>query len=224
MRAASLLSLSTLTATLLLQACGDSSNDHSSPATTLPEYVPIAVRQEWLRVISPPQGFTAVLFWGTAIHDTRQTGASQIEIDWQRLTCRVGTNDVLVDENQFDSQVSGGLCTKSPWCPANLGGLPYSASASTSTATMVTSSQPNYAFHWWGTYGSAGRPSIPAGASRCWVEARVRITGPALVQVGFDWYPQRTGDGGAAGGVVEGAVSNWARSSADWQVMSVGRP
>lgn len=215
----------------LVAGCGgdEPSRQTDNPTMTalpsIPDYVPPAVRQEWLRALSPPPGMTAVLFWGVAIHDTRQVGTSEVLIDWQRMVCRVGERDVEVDRNDFDRSVSGGLCAKRPWCADMSGSLPATIDAARGVAILRPASSPEQVFHWWGTYAwPEGRPAIPAGASRCWTEARVKVTGPALVQIGFDWYPGRTGAGGASGGVVEGAVSNWISASGDWQKTSVAAP
>jgi len=210
-----------------LAGCGgnEEGSDRSANTLSVPDYVPSAVRQEWLRVLSPPPGATAVLFWGVALHDTRGAGTSEVLVDWERLLCRVGTQDIEVDRNDFGQNMPGGLCLKRPWCADMVDGLPVSIDTLHGAAVLQPALRPDHVFHWWGTYAwPEGRPAIPMGATRCWVEARVKITGPALVQIGFDWYPSRTGAGGAAGGVVEGAVSNWIGASNEWQVLSVGRP
>ncbi len=215
-----------LALTVAASGCGGgTSTETSSENVSVPEYVPPTVRQEWLRVLSPPVGTSAVLFWGLAIHDTRATGVSEVLVDWERLVCRVGTQDIEVDRNDYGSSMPGGLCPKRPWCADIVDGLPVTVDAARGIAVLTPSSRTEHVFHWWGSYDwPIGRPAIPSGASRCWVEARVKIIGPAMVQIGFDWYPSRTGAGGAAGGVIEGAVSNWAGTGSDWQIVSVGSP
>ncbi len=84
------------------------------------------------------------------------------------------------------------------------------------------SERPKSVYHWW----NCRRAGVAPRASRVWAEARVRIHGGAAVQLGIDYW--RDADAQCGGYNVnnrEAGASRWHfDDSADWQVMSVGRP
>jgi hypothetical protein len=91
-----------------------------------------------------------------------------------------------------------------------------------SALVVEPSSSPNRVFHWWNT----SRSLIPAGTTRVWFEARVRVIGGAGVQAGIDYWRDLTSPyAGPMSITQEAGASDWfGNVTADWQTISVGRP
>ena len=79
--------------------------------------------------------------------------------------------------------------------------------------TTIPSKHPDYATQIWNA--KPGR--VPAGATKVWVEARLRVKGSGLAHIGFDWY-------GPKGYVTNGGYSGFQIFAApDWQVVTFGK-
>lgn len=172
----------------------------------------------------PPEGFSAGLAWMQAIHDNRYSEESTIEIDYFRFYAHMEDgDDLLLATNECsNNNFEGGLYSRDPWFGTDFHTpINYELDSVNGFIIIKPSEHPDNIMHWWNNQWP--RASIPAGAESCWVEARIRITGPALVQAGMDyWKTPTAGYAGYNVNNIEGGVSDWALESDDWQIVRVG--
>ncbi len=186
--------------------------------STIPPEVPH--KEGYVTYLLPPDGFTAGLAWMQAIHDTNRPGPSTVEVDWMRFYCIVNGDDVLLASDEYDnSKIGGGLYTPFPEF-SYYGDIPAQFNLSKRHAVLTISEQPYYLWHWWNFLWP--RASIPVDAERCFMEARVRIQGPAMVQAGLDYWrePDSEWDGTNVNNI-EAGVSDWFFESDGWHLISI---
>jgi hypothetical protein len=171
-----------------------------------------------------PPGFTAALGWMQAIDIRGQGAPSTVEIDWMRLHAIVNGVDTIIMVEEFSIRTSAmdyfGLYGRSPWFAGDrLGAMPFTVN--NGAMTMEPGTISDRVFHWW-----TPRVTIPAGATRVWFEARIRVTGGAGVQCGIDfWRDVNAPYAGPNVNNVESGASDWfGDSTSDWQNIAVGRP
>jgi hypothetical protein len=179
----------------------------------------------YYRYALPPSGFTAVVGFMHAIDIDGTGAASKVEVDWIQLYATINSVDVLILEDKYDSYTSAmdwyGLYQRNPWYDGDrLAAMPWALE--NGSLVLEPSLYPQLIFHWWNT----ARSSIPAGASRVWFQARVRITGGAGVQTGIDYWKDLTATyAGPDANNREAGASDWfGNSTADWQIITVGKP
>jgi hypothetical protein len=178
-----------------------------------------------IRLSSPPSEFRGANAWLIAIHDTRLPELSLVEIDYLRLFVRIEGKDILVASNEYDGSPGGGmLFSRQPWFGA-VKNREFQVAQLPGSVIIHPSRFPDELYHLW-IASSPSNPQIPAGADLLWMEARVRIEGPALVQGGIDFYrdvrpPDLIAEPGS---MREGGASHWFCAAPDWQVVSLGKP
>lgn len=207
----------------MMIGCGGSDQVDSKGDSRIPPEVPI--REARYDYPTPPNGFLAAVGWMQCIHDDRLDGSSKVEVDWMRLhaTLDDGIKVVLKSDDFFAStspMTYYGLYQRIPWYAGDkLENMPWTID--NGCLVIEPSNRSDRIFHWWNT----SRSLVPPGVRRVWFEARVRITGPALVQTGVDYWKDLTiGYGGTDINNTEAGVSDWYFASAEWQIIRVGEP
>ncbi len=192
--------------------------------TPVPVSIPPEVAHEtgYVAYLLPPAGFTAGLGWLQAIHDVNRPGPSSVEVDWMRLYCVVNGQDVLIESDEYDdAEIGGGLYTRYPWFETGFyEDISADFNLTKGYAVLTISDYPDNVWHWWNTQWP--RALIPAAAERCFMEALVRIQGPALVQAGLDYWrePDSVWEGTNVNNV-EAGISDWLSESDQWQLISI---
>lgn len=182
-------------------------------------------KSSYFRYPTPPAGYPAVVGLMHAI-DINGTGTpSKVEVDWMRLYGTVNGQTTLLYEDTFDTHTSlmdwYGLYSRNPWYAGDkLASMPFVIQ--NSSLIIEPSLIPNRIYHWWNT----SRVLIPAGTTRVWLEAKVRITGGAGVQAGLDyWVSTSASWNGTDVNNTEAGASNWyGNSTTDWQIITIGKP
>jgi hypothetical protein len=174
----------------------------------------------------PPSNFSSARLWGIAIADTRVPGheSAQVEIAWTRLTCRVDGRELVLNEDK--GQVRGGLYLRQPWFASDAHDpLPLAYDLRNHSVVLAVGQRADRVWHFW---SPSPRAALPAGKLEgCTVQARVRISPGALLQMGMDYWRSPTIPYGAGGNNHEAGASNWYFPSAQWQEASftdVGGP
>nr|WP_231848352.1 IPT/TIG domain-containing protein [Gloeobacter violaceus] len=194
-------------------------NDFTVPDAGVPSDVPqrIACVKEPL---TPPDGFTAITYWGQAIVDTSKTGEATVEIDYMKLWCTInGTEKLLADDQ---GSVYGHLYVRSGWYSIReTEPMPYTYNAQNDSVVLKLSQHPDKIFHWYmNTPRASWSPQDTV--SGCRVEGRMKISGPALVQLGADWWVDAYAPwNGAQVNNREMGYTNWYRQSPDWRVIDL---
>ncbi|AGY57151.1 hypothetical protein [Gloeobacter kilaueensis] len=194
-----------------------------SPTFALPDdpKIPDEAWTRWAYVSAPtpPAGYTSATPWGVAVFDTRSPAGSAgvVEVQNLKLTCDVnGVATTLADS--ATSYLGGGLYERDPWfANAESDNLPMPLAQNTSTASwyFAPNTVSDRIWHFW-----AGRAnfSTSASVSNCHVYGKMRATGRALVQLGWDWWSSSTSpDQGYGANNVQGAQSPWIFVSPNWQ-------
>lgn len=183
-------------------------------------------KNETIRQATCPKGFEALIPWAQAVHDTRKGAATEslVEVDYFRMWAVVDNKNQLIcedDYNVFDPQsVWFGLYSRHPWFGTDdHGQMPVVYSSG--YLILYPNTYPENVWHWWVT--KYPRPFVPKGAQRFWVEMKVKITGPALVQIGADFYRTPTSEPNSYN-IKEWGISNWFQESPEWQVITAGTP
>ena len=156
------------------------------------------------------------MFWGIAIADTRVAGYQQatVEIAHTRLTCRVDGRDIILNDDS--GSVRGGLYRRNPWFGTNTHDVMPMKYSPNHSVILDVGTRPNRVWHFW---AASPRQTLPAGKLEgCTVTMRVRISGPALLQVGFDYWRDTTVGYGSGGNNHEAGASGWYLPSAEWQM------
>lgn len=189
----------------------------------IPPEVP--VRQAYYNLPTPPEEFLAAVGTMQAIHDTRFASSSRVEVDWMRLHVILDNgSDVVLKADEFGAYSSAmsyyGLYKRIPWYEGDkLDDIPLSVADG--SLVMEPNLHPDRVFHWWNT----SRGWIPWNARRVWFEARVRVTGPALVQASMDYWKDNTINyEGFNVNNREAGASDWIFEATDWQMVRVGGP
>jgi hypothetical protein len=85
---------------------------------------------------------------------------------------------------------------------------------------LPVSNRRDRVWHLW----NCRRVTIPAGTSRVWSEARLRVTGPAAVEVGVDHFESTSSSVVARQNHAEGSRGRWFFAAADWITIASGKP
>ncbi len=188
----------------------------------VPDYV--AHPEGYVSMLLPPNGFSAATPWFCGIHLDDQDESSYIDLDYMRLYAVIGGQSVLLYSDDYSTagSVSGGLYLKHPWFGSSDfhdDEIPYTAYPDSGFVRLHTSDRNDRVFHLWNRY----RSLVPVNAEKCWVEVNCRITGPAGVQIGMDfWRDLNAPYAGYNVNNVEAGASDWYFQSAYWQIIRFG--
>jgi hypothetical protein len=171
----------------------------------------------------PPEGWRSGTLWVIAVHDTRKEGDSALVIDWARFYCIVNGQPVLMSAETSSNGTGilwSGLWPRNPWCRGSDYQEGIGIDFTGDLALLPLFKRPDKVWHFGGK-----RVVIPKDASRCYSEARFRLTGNALVQLGADfwiddkseWCPDHKCNTAAFG-------SDWFSASDGWRIITVGKP
>lgn len=132
-----------------------------------------------------PADFWAATVWMNIVQHRGIPDWTEVEIDWLRLWARVGGSDVLIAEDDVGGTrgLCGGLFIRDPWFEDNV---------STPLPQTVTATGAILRPHEWKDRVAhpflCSQAAVPQETEYVWAEARVRIDGGGLVQVGSDWW------------------------------------
>lgn len=149
--------------------------------------------------------------WLAAVMDTRRTDPGWVECDWVRL--HIGSATYTTDwTTGWIDGTGGDYGIREGWSPDGFTEQPGAvAKAFDGTSVIVQPSDaPAYAFHWWGMRATTG------GA--CWAEARVRIHGSCVVEIGVDYHTSNSITNNSGSGFI------FHDSTSDWQIIQSGKP
>lgn len=171
----------------------------------------------------PPEGWRSGTLWLIAVHDTRKEGNSSLEIDWARFYCIVNGQPVLMSGDTSSNGTGvywSGSWPRNPWCRGNEDRKDMKIDFTGETAFLPLNERPDRVWHFGGK-----RVVIPEDASRCYSEARLRLTSNALVQLGADfWIDDKSEWCRDHQCNKAGFGSNWFGVSNEWMVISAGKP
>lgn len=179
------------------------------------------------RLLAPPAGFSSALMWMEAIQDLDNPETGVIEVEWMKLLALVDGQVVTISDDQFDEPLGwtpGGLYLRDPWYGIGTPWLNHEWPMEVEWSggkMIIRLEQTNRIYHWW----TPERPLLPAGVDRMWAEARVRISGGAMVGAGIDYW--RTPDAQWAGTEVnnrEAGGTGWYTAWDGWQTISILLP
>jgi hypothetical protein len=199
----------------------------------------------WPNPSQPPNSRTtgpyrAATPWLTMVDDMRAPEPSSVEVDYLRLWAVVGGRDVQVAENGYgDGRFGGTLASRDRWFATRWDGIKQLATVSGGVLRLPLSNASDKAWHVWlvdswpTEAGPHWRHLLPENTERVWVEARVRIRGPAALQLGWDYYRTTNDvgcdvdmDGVQEDGWCEAGKTHWIFESFDgegWQVVTLGK-
>ncbi len=141
--------------------------------------------------------FKAATPWLSMVHDIRASETSWVEVDYLRLGGVVNGVEQVLASNDYNSAaqpVGGSLASRGDWFKVQTNGLASRVSIVNGALHLPLSSVPDSVWHVWleDTWYSGGnvyfRHLFPPGTQRIWVETKVRVHGPAALQVGWDYY------------------------------------
>lgn len=159
--------------------------------------------------------------WFSVVHDTRKGGVSKVEIESIKLFARLNNGqDVLLASDFYDTEWGGKLYIRYPYfeCPLDES-LQWQMPAQLINGKLIFSPSDisNRVWHGWCT---GAWPQVPANTNKLWVEAEIRITGNALMQIGIDIKTnQNTNDGWS-----EYGVSDWFFATSNFQSVYFNKP
>lgn len=183
----------------------------------------VAHKEGYVKYTGISEDYKAGVAWMQTIHNNEKEGNSKVEVDWLKLYARVKGKDIVISYDDFDiEKVCGGLFTRIPWYGIKEEiGEAMPSSFNNGILILKPYERPNKVWHLW----NCNRALFPVETTNIWMEARVRISGPALVQFGIDyWKDLNSPDRGISVNNVEAAVSNWYFEDDNWQVISVSKP
>lgn len=147
---------------------------------------------EFADYIVPPSGYTTATAWMDIVYDDTKTGDAIVQIDWLRIYALVDGEEVLLAGNEYDDNVfDGALFDRYPvwygdWREERDVNdiIPYTFD---SGHVMLPVSQiKDRVWHVWNT--QFPRAKVPPNAQHVWSEARIKVIGSGLAQVGLDFY------------------------------------
>jgi len=175
-----------------------------------------------------PAGFKNLVGMMVAIHDTKKGSSSTVEVDYLRLYAVVNGKEVLLYSDDYESGkfTDGGLYIRYPWFNY---GEPYNGvkdyhenmNAKIKNGSLVFNPSDNTqrVWHWWNGDWS----DCPSNVDHYYVEAKVKITGPAYVHAAIDYWRDRNVDPESQGTDItmhyEAGNSDWYTSSDGWQII-----
>jgi hypothetical protein len=165
-----------------------------------------------------PFGFRGATPWLSIVHQEGQSAASQVEIDYIRLWADIDKGPRIVSANEYENGIFGGqLADRSPWFRE---GSVLAMPAEIRGGVLIIRPSDHRTKVWHPYLELLPRVDINR-ARRVWMEARVRITGPALVQAGLDHWREVGGRHGDR--MLETASGDWACASGVWQSIVLER-
>jgi hypothetical protein len=164
----------------------------------------------------PPFGYKGATPWLTVVHDTRQAGSSTVDIDFIRLWARMGGVTRLVAANEYESDAvfGGELRKRNPWFSGAAESMPGTIEAG--SLRIRPSDRPEMVWH---PYLNRFPRDDISGADSVWMEARIRISGPALVHGGLDYWKELAGASGDP--LAEAGTTDWTCSSGVWHTLTL---
>ena len=163
-----------------------------------------------------PDGFSSVLLWGIAIADMRvpEYASATIEVASTQLSCVADGREVVLNDDR--GKVRGGLYRRNPWFGINdHEPLPMALDPVNHAVILRVGQRPDKVWHFW---PPSPRRTLPPGhLEGCIVEARVKISPGALLQMGMDYWRNPTVGYGPGGNSHEAGASNWYFPSDRWQ-------
>lgn len=159
--------------------------------------------------------------WFAVIHDTKKGGVSKVEIESLKLFARLNNGqDVLLASDFFDTEWGGKLYIRYPYFECSLNeSLQWQMPAQLINGKLIFSPSDitNRVWHGWCT---GAWPQVPTNTNNLWIEAEIRITGNALMQIGVDIKAnQNTNDGWS-----EYGVSDWFFATNNFQTINFNKP
>lgn len=159
--------------------------------------------------------------WFAVVHDTKKGGVSKIEIESLKLYARLNNGqDVPLATDLYDTEWGGKLYIRYPYFECSLDeSLQWQMPAQLINGKLVFSPSDitNRVWHGWCT---GAWPQVPINTNKLWIEAEIKITGNALMQIGVDIKPnQNTNDGWS-----EYGVSDWFFSTSNFQTVYFSKP
>lgn len=176
--------------------------------------------------------FTAATAWLDIVDDQRVQDNSTVEIDYLRVYATVNGRDTLISYDEYgDGVIAGGLYSRAPWFGSQVDQLKPHAIVGNGTATLPLEQCSTCVWHVW--VEDYPRPVLPSGTSRVWVATRFRITGKAVLQLGFDYNRNASDlgcdinlDGVQDVGMCEAGKSRWTFPVVEndgWQTLTLGK-
>jgi hypothetical protein len=176
----------------------------------------VSYKAGYINAVPAPSDFHSAMLWGIAIADTRVAGheSAQVEIARTRLTGRIDSKDIILNDD--GGNVRGGLYRREPWFGTDQHEpMPLSYHPADHTVVLRVGQRPDRVWHFW---SASPRAALPSGQLEgCTVNARVKISPGALLQIGMDYWRSPTVLYGTGGNNHEAGASNWYFSSAEWQ-------
>lgn len=171
-----------------------------------------------------PYGFRGATPWLVAMHDAAHPGAeSRIEIDFIRLWGRVSSVDRVISSNEYeDGRFGGELLLRDSTLGATGEGLP-----GTIVDGVLVIRPSDRKDRVWHPYLDLLPRADISGYTEVRLEIRYRITGPALLQAGLDYWKYVDGTSGHVVAdkrrLEEAAVTDWKCTSGAWQTARLER-
>lgn len=174
-----------------------------------------------------------ILACGSVIHDLEKpTEKSLVEIDYLVLKAKINGKYEEISRNDyngtgvFDLNLrEGGFFVRDPWYDNGneSSKVPLTKDILLKNGSIVIEPSSyldkNKIFHWW----NFDRSLIDNAYEDYIVEARIKITGPAFVQLGLDYYSDKDYDAQGMSDKVkhlEIGLSDWAYNNiTDWQIL-----
>jgi hypothetical protein len=178
--------------------------DNNDPTSPIPEGAPW--RQETLRQVYLPSGFTTVLGWFQAatLSKTQRGEVARLTIDYTKLIeKRADGRESVVDIENYDVNQpylqDGGLWDRTPgWFATNNATPLYNSEIKDGFLILDASATPDKILHWW------TRRVNCDPLSRYFLEVSVKIEGKVGFQLGSDYKIGMTGPDG-----YEAWISDW---------------
>ena len=180
--------------------------------------IPSEVRYKsgYINTVPKPPEFASAMLWGIAIADTRAPYYSDatIEIARTQLICRANGRNFVLNDDQ--GTVRGGLYRRFPWFGTDVHDpMPLDDSGDHEIVILHVGSRPDRVWHFW---AASPRAAIPQGHFEgCTVKIRAKVSDGALLQIGFDYWRDRTVAYGSGGNNHEAGASDWYFPAPEWQ-------
>ncbi|MBD3311036.1 MAG: hypothetical protein GF349_00885 [Candidatus Magasanikbacteria bacterium] len=183
--------------------------------------------KKYVQYETPPEGFTHAMPWLQALFTGENNDTAKIEVDYVRLyqVFKNGEEEILL-ANEYNYGTSstfafsnGRLYKRYPF---------FFDEKKFKNPMIITTNREGYfsfyphqykewVWHWWGSKRSWVSPK----AEYLKVEARIKITGTAVVQAGLDfWTGAETAYSGLDVNNTEAGASDIYFSSPDWQIIN----
>lgn len=196
-----------------MDAIVDAAGSGDASWDPIPPDVPTSLRFPHNNMALPPSGWTSAGGWMQTIHDARLPGASSVDIDSVELFAVTSSGEVLLaGATGMRTGIDwANTWTRAPWYdPPSQVVAPWNPFAD--IVTFVPSDDASRVWGW----GTARPMSLPPGTTHCVLRALVRISGPALVQAGIDYW-----DGQSGSQSVQAGVGAWYYQASGWQLIEV---